>query len=465
MILLNGARSVVYCNPQAGNLTESELTTVLASTLIPPGKTSVRNEIQLGADKAVSRIFAVETLQTYSHQEPMFLVILRDVTDEKAGETATVARQRQQAVDKLKNDLISIVSHELRTPLAIVKSSIANLKAGVIGQLTEKQDKVLATTMRNIDRLGRLIHDFLDLSRLEAGVAKIHRKKVDLDLVFEKMHAEFETLAREKDLAFTVEPTRVPSVLADPLLIVKVLQHLLQNALQFARSEIRVKAESERQFVKVTVIDDGPGIAAEKLGTIFKKFTQIDRADGGAGYKGTGLGLSISYEIMNRHQGEIWVESEEGKGTSVHLLLPVFQAHDVFFRELEEIRQAADENKAPFSLLVVAIRNLKELREECLPKDIEWMKNDVTCTIDKILRPSDCILAMDHHNYFYILLSGADRKEAILVSERIHRIAKDCFCPGRKGRIFLNFGVGVAVYPNDSTRVEELVKTALEEAG
>lgn len=465
VLLLNGVRAVVYRNSQVENFTENELLTLLSVTVIPPGKTSVRSEVQLGVGDTSSRTLAVETLLTYSHQEPMFLVIFRDVTDEKADEIAVIAKQRQQAIDKLKNDLISVVSHELRTPLAIVKSSITNLKAGVTGQLNDKQDKILATTMRNIDRLGRLIHDFLDLSRLEAGVAKIQRKKVDLDLVMEKVHTEFEMLAREKGILFAVEPVRAPSIIADPELVVKVLQHLLQNALQFARGEIRIKTDTEAQFVKVCLADDGVGIAADKLGNLFKKFTQLDRADGGSGYKGTGLGLAISNEIMNLHQGEIWVESEVDKGTNVYLLFPVFQAHDVFSKELEKMQQEADDKKAPFSLLAVAIRNFKEIREECRAKDIEWMKNDVTGTIDRILRPSDLILAMDQHNYFYILLSGADRKEALLVLERVHRVAKDCFCPGRKGRIFLDLSVGVAVYPSDTARVEELVKVAVEEAG
>lgn len=464
-MLLNGAHEVVFCNARAEKLTSGDFAKIQNFAKFAPGQTSLLREFRIDEARPLSSILAVEILLTYSHQEPMYLVILRDVTEEKKRLEAEAVVERQRAVDKLKNDLISIVSHELRTPLAIVKSSIANLKAGVTGQLTDKQDKVLATTMRNIDRLGRLIHDFLDLSRLEAGVAKIQRKKVDLDLVLEKVHTEFEALAREKNLALTVDPTHTPSVIADPELIVKVLQHLLRNALQFARGEIRIKAEPEQQFVKVTVSDDGPGIAAEQLGTLFKKFTQFGRTDGGAGYKGTGLGLTIAHEIINMHQGEIWVESAEGQGTSVNLLLPVFQAHDVFFKELEEMRQEADEKKAPFALLVVAIRNLKEIREECQAKDIEWMKGDVTRTIDKMLRPSDRILAMDHHSYFHILLSGADRKEAFLVSERIHRVAKDCFCPGRKGRIFLDLSVGVAVYPSDTARVEELVRTAVEAAG
>lgn len=466
IVILDAEKTVYFKNANVERLCAGRLERILNDEYSLPRGNSSTQEVTIKDAMTVSKILKWDSCLTYSQVGPLYLIFIRDITQEKQEWALTQERQAQGIIDKLKNDLISIVSHELRTPLAIAKSSVENLKDGVIGDLSEKQAKVLKTTLRNLDRLGKLIQDFLDLSRLEAGVAKIHRRKLDLTEAIERVADTFHGMALEKKLKLTPlieEP--LSDAFADAELIAKALGHLLHNAMQFARSTVTLKAVQEKDFLKISVLDDGPGIPREKSEAVFQKLTQVGRSYGGAGYKGTGLGLTICHDIVAMHQGEIWIESDPGCGTCVNILLPVYRADDVFTKELEAARIQADANKNAFSLLSATIRNYADIKAQCTPKDIEWMRNDVVRTIDKILRQDDIVCVMDASNSFNIILNGVGRQEAISVSERIHRVTKDCFCPGQRGRIFVDLSVGLAMYPADAAQLEELEKVALDAAG
>ncbi len=227
-------------------------------------------------------------------------------------------------LEKLQEEFVNTVSHEFRTPLTIIKGSVENLRDGVAGKLTEKQEKIVQTTARNIDRLARLINSVLDLSRLESRRSKVNRVRLDLAAVLQETVDGFENTSKNKNLRFkTVFPSSLPSVHADPDLIIRMLANLLDNAFRFAKSEVTVKAEAREEKVRISVMDDGAGIAPEDQKELFSKFHQIHRPIGGAGYKGTGLGLAICKEIAEVHQGKIWIESALGRGTAFHFEVPV----------------------------------------------------------------------------------------------------------------------------------------------
>ncbi len=231
--------------------------------------------------------------------------------------------ERKRA-EQMKDEFISTVSHELRTPLTIIKGAISNLKDGVVGPMNDKQTRVVEISGRNVDRLARIINDLLDLSRLESGKSFLNRRRIEIDHLIKETLQNFQWAAKEKniDLSSAVEP-KLPTFYADPDMIVQVLTNLLNNALRFTRTWVKVQAKLVNGSVQVSVTDDGTGIAPEDMYLLFNKFQQIHRPSGGAGYKGTGLGLAISKEIIDKHQGRIWAESVVGKGATFYFSLPV----------------------------------------------------------------------------------------------------------------------------------------------
>lgn len=403
------------------------------------------------------KVHIVPSIQN-DHQIYLTIILPQNelISDEKS-------LKKNEDIDKLKNDLISVVSHELRTPLAIVKGSLENLKMGMIGELSEKQEKILHTSLRNVDRLGKIIHNLLDLSMLEAGVSKIYRRKLHLLPIIEEIKLAWQEEANQKKLHLKLEVSpQVPNVLADEKLIRQVLNRLLENAFYHAQNKILIKLSKKQDQIRVLIRDDGPGIQVEDKENVFDKFMQINRPKGGAGYKGAGLGLSIAKEIIDKHQGEISFEENIEQGCSIFFTLPVYEESDVLQEELEKFRFEADHKKEPFTLMTLFIQDWKQIKKSCSEKQFSWMLADLNKSISSILRPSDVILEMNDGKGFYVLLSGADQKKAFLVTERIHLVTKDCFCPGQNGKIYIQLKVGSSVYPNDTAYLNKLVEYSLE---
>ncbi len=257
------------------------------------------------------------------------LVIVRNITERKK-------------LEKIKDEFISTVSHELRTPLSIIKEAINSLKDELLGPLNTEQKETVDIANRNAYRLSRIINDILDLSKLQSGKITIHPFAVNIAQLLKEATQSFQTIASNKHIQIDIELSEViPSLICDGNLIERVLGNLLDNAIRFSKSHILIKAvliqqghrtldkknqksnSNNSNFIQISVIDDGPGIDKKEVEHLFEKFHQIHRPVGGAGYKGTGLGLAISKEIIELHQGKIWVESTLRKGSQFHFSLPV----------------------------------------------------------------------------------------------------------------------------------------------
>jgi len=233
----------------------------------------------------------------------------------------------QRRISELKDEFVSAVSHELRTPLTIIQNAVVNLRDGIAGPLSEEQAMIVAVTNRNCERLAKLINDLLDLSRLESGELKLCCRQLDPGSFFAETMTGFKTLASERGISLSLElADNLPTLSVDSDMIVQVLNNLIHNALRFAKAQVilRVQAtQSASAGVQISVIDDGMGMSPKDMAIIFNKFAQVNRPMGGDGYKGTGLGLVICKDIIELHQGRIWVESEVGAGAQFHFFLPV----------------------------------------------------------------------------------------------------------------------------------------------
>ncbi|HEU4342908.1 MAG TPA: ATP-binding protein [Candidatus Binatia bacterium] len=248
-----------------------------------------------------------------------FLHLARDITEQKRYE------QRLKELDQMKSGFVSNVSHELRTPLTTIKASVDNMLDRLTGDLTEKQVGYLTRVKSNADRLARLINNLLDLSTIEAGKIDLQPTKLPLVSLTKEVAESLRPVAVEKpislDVAF-VDP-RV-TAWADRDKVMQVLMNLVGNALKFTppRGKVTVGfARSGDQWVQISVADTGPGVPAEEVNKLFDRFYQVGQT-GKQKTQGTGLGLAISKALVEMHGGKIWVESEQGKGSTFCFTLP-----------------------------------------------------------------------------------------------------------------------------------------------
>jgi PAS domain S-box-containing protein len=243
--------------------------------------------------------------------------IAKDITDLRNAEKAI--RESME----VKEQFISIASHELRAPLGIIKESFEIINESVSNVINPQIRKFLDIAKRNIDRLVRLSNDILDLQKMEAGKVEFHIQEHDMNEVIEEAVSGVSDFANEKGLKLSLELAKeLPKVRFDKDKIVEVLTNFLNNAVKFTdKGGIRVASERDNSGVVVSVADTGSGIAEHDLPKLFKKFQQVglvaERKPGG-----TGLGLAICKEIIEKHKGRIWAESERGVMTKFSFCLP-----------------------------------------------------------------------------------------------------------------------------------------------
>ncbi|MBN2019697.1 MAG: PAS domain S-box protein [Sedimentisphaerales bacterium] len=247
--------------------------------------------------------------------------VIRDITERKEAENKI-----KEAMD-LKSQFISTVSHELRTPLTIIKEDIALIMDGAAGRVKSKQKEILSIAQRNIDRLSRLINDVLDFQKLQSGRAKFNMQDNSINGVIETVYNTMLKAVKKNGVDFRLAlDGSLPRTTFDSDKMIQVLTNLVSNAMKFTeKGGITISTRRIENSIRVTVADTGCGIKQEDLSKLFQQFQQLasskNRKTGG-----TGLGLAISKDIVEKHGGRIWVESEFGKGTSFHFLLPIKSA-------------------------------------------------------------------------------------------------------------------------------------------
>jgi len=231
--------------------------------------------------------------------------------------------KRLRELDKLKSDFISTVSHELRTPLSIVKEGINLVMDEIPGEINEKQKKVLTASKDNIDRLTRIINNLLDISKIESGKIELNKKEFNVAGVITRTINLFKSKAREKGLELKAEyALKKINLYADTDKINQIFINLVDNAIKFTdKGVIEIFVREKKDEIECVVSDTGIGISKSDLPRVFSKFQQFGRVPG-AGEKGTGLGLSIAKGLVEMHKGEIWAESELGKGTKFIFTIP-----------------------------------------------------------------------------------------------------------------------------------------------
>src|SRR5271166_5662032 len=294
--------------------------------------------ILLGADRSVRRANAAARAAYGADLPPVLrdvqaavVALSRPLPDGSLLMLTLSDRSRERAIERTRADFVANASHELRTPLASLMGFIETLR-GPAADDPPAQQRFLGIMAEQAERMNRLIDDLLSLSRIELTEHQLPSEPVALAELLPRIAAAFEphVAARRVTLRVEVVPD-LPPVTGDEDQLAQVLQNLLDNAVKYGRDKGTVLLSATRSQaggnwparpgVLVMVRDDGPGVAREHLPRLTERFYRVDKGRSRS-VGGTGLGLAIVKHIVNRHRGQMLIESEEGRGTTITLWLP-----------------------------------------------------------------------------------------------------------------------------------------------
>ena len=238
-----------------------------------------------------------------------FFALASDISDRKA-------------IERMKDEFLAVVSHELRTPLTSLHSALKILTTGRLGILSSDGQQMLEIADENTERLVRLVNNVLDLQRIEAGEVKMEKQACNAADLMTQATEAMQLMAEQHRVKLATQ--RLESqIWVDSDYIVQALTNLLSNAIKFSSAEgtVWLTAEAQATEVLFRVRDEGQGIPANKLESIFGRFHQVDSSDSRK-KGGTGLGLAICRKIIEQHNGKIWAESTLGQGSIFSFTLP-----------------------------------------------------------------------------------------------------------------------------------------------
>lgn len=260
-----------------------------------------------------NRFWADTTLETIldDDENPIgFAKIVRDISEKKR-------------VEQLKDEFVATVNHELRTPLTSIAGSLGLLAGGAGGELPAGAARLIAIAHANCQRLIRLINDMLDVEKIESGKMRFEMAHQSLADIVNRSVEAMSDYADQPDIRIEVTADQGSDVRGDADRLVQVVTNLVSNAVKFSPRGgcVYVSVMSIDRLVRLCVRDEGPGIPDEFRSRIFTKFAQADSSDTRQ-KGGTGLGLVIAKEIVERHGGALWFESEVGNGAQFYVDLP-----------------------------------------------------------------------------------------------------------------------------------------------
>jgi len=223
--------------------------------------------------------------------------------------------------NQVREQFLAHMGHELRTPLNAIISYNTMIRDGLYGEVSDKQQDRLDRSVRNAHHLLALINEILELSKLNAGELKLQLGINDAKGLVRVSFESIASLAEDKSLPIVYDvPERPIDFVFDQQRIYQVLLNLLSNAIKFTdEGQVTLRLAVEGSKAQFSVQDTGIGIPADKLDEVFESFKQVENKKA----KGTGLGLAITKQIIELHGGTIWVESEMGKGSTFHFVLPM----------------------------------------------------------------------------------------------------------------------------------------------
>ncbi|UGV40246.1 PAS domain S-box protein [Methanococcoides orientis] len=258
--------------------------------------------------------------------KPAILSTARDLTERKKTEEAMLnAKLAAEAANLTKTEFVSNMSHELRTPLNSIIGFSDVLCNENFGILNEYQKKYASNVLKNGKHLLQLINDILSVSNIEAGEMELHINEFFVSDYIDEVEALMMPIASEKSIELTCNiDIETPIIKADMVKFKQILYNLVNNAIKFTDQggKVTIGGKVTGDFVHISVTDTGIGISPENQDKLFNPFYQVDSSTTRE-YGGTGLGLPLVKKFVEMHGGDIWVESELGKGSTFGFSIPI----------------------------------------------------------------------------------------------------------------------------------------------
>ncbi len=305
-------KDVVYC---AQILPEQDICGIIAETITTGKPPEIPEDLRIitfhWEGNTRHFLFSVTAIGQSAEKLSGVVLLLKDIT-------------QLREVERLKSEFVMAASHELRTPLTSLGMGIDLLLEHAVQFLPDKEKELLEAAHDEVHRMKAMVHDLLDLSKIEAGRFDLEFESIAVAALFEHARNTFKGQVSMKHILLYIDNTEdLPPVRADAHKIVWVLSNLVSNALRYVDqgSYIRLTAKGVGADIHISVEDDGIGIPPEHQTRIFQKFVQVNKHESGR----TGLGLAISKEIVRAHGGTIWVESSPGTGSTFTFTLPIYQ--------------------------------------------------------------------------------------------------------------------------------------------
>ena len=264
------------------------------------------------------------SVSVYSPKNEFFIAVFDVITERKLSEQELInAKEKAEESDRLKTAFLNNISHEIRTPFN-----------GILGFLSIIQDHDLPDDEReeyiniinqSADRLMNTINDIVEVSHIQSGIVKLTVQETNIKKLLDELFHQFNTIAESKGLEFNINndlPNIIASISTDGIKLKTILSNLIGNAMKFTKAgSIELGIRKKSDYLEFSVKDTGIGISKNKQLIIFERFMQAD-ASNIRQFEGLGLGLSIAKEYVKMLGGELWLESEEGKGTTFYFILP-----------------------------------------------------------------------------------------------------------------------------------------------
>ena len=282
--------------------------------------------------------------------------------------------KKLERLERLKSEFISIVSHELKTPLTSINSALEIILKGTTGEINSATEKFIRLAKRNVTRLSSIIYDLLDISKIEAGKLEFRFERSNINIPVEIVKNTLENIAKEQKIAIEVElDNTLENVYIDTQRIEQVVTNIISNAIKFTQEggKIEVKTSKirgedicrnrffekrppgiKKEYIQISVKDNGIGIARENWNKVFEQFKQIENSLSRK-VGGSGLGLAITKKLIDAHKGLIWLDSEINKGTTFYIGIPILNEKEIFEMSLEQDIQKAKQEKTKIGLIII----------------------------------------------------------------------------------------------------------------
>jgi len=240
---------------------------------------------------------------------------IRDITERRRVENELKKSER------LKTEFMNIVAHELKSPVTPIKGYLDLIISD--NNASEKIKSWAKVSLRNSERLLKLVNDILDVSRLDTDTMRFDMEKLDIIQILNEISEDMRPAIESKKLKMITNiPKDLPNIIGDKYRLSQVFKNLFANAVKFTdNGSITIEAEKKKDHILISLNDTGVGVSKDELKKIFNKFYQAYTGDDRKN-EGTGLGLFICKEIVQKHNGEIWADSEIGKGSQFYVKLP-----------------------------------------------------------------------------------------------------------------------------------------------